>query len=79
MQEAEGKPDKGKMHLSSNAFPCPLLSILMASFLPKLIEALLSISSSSLASLERTPLCFTVESVFIGYLCMFMCVHVCED
>ena len=41
-------------------FLAPLLSILMASFLPKFIEALLSIPSSSLASLERIPLCFTV-------------------
>lgn len=46
-----------------------LLSVLMASFLPKLIEALLSIPSSPLARLEQIPLCFTVESVF-------MCVHV---
>lgn len=60
-------------------FLAPLLSILMASFLPKLIEALLSIPSSSLASLEQTPLCFTVWSVLIGCVCMFMCVHVCED
>lgn len=62
-------PIKEKWTCLQMHFLVPLLFVLMASFLPKLIEALLSIPSSSLARLEQTPLCFTVESVF-------MCVHV---
>lgn len=70
MQEIEGKFDKGKCTCLCISLP-PLLPMLMASFLPNLIEALLANPSSfSLARLEQTLLCFIVESVLVGRSCV---------